>query len=187
MNALKFNATNYDIYYNLGIAYTMLNDFQKAKEFYEKAAELNSLLYNPNFSLGQIALLYGDLEEAEKYFMKNVQSEEKEAGPYYYLAQIAMLKGEEEKAVNYINLAIQMDYEIYEKIIKDPIFFAIKARIQPNLEKTKLEAKMNEKEKKAREHLKNTYILVGRLNNNDIKMMENMRKVSKEKDQRELN
>lgn len=46
---------------------------------------------------------------------------------------------------------------------------------------------MNEKEKKAREHLKNTYILVGRLNNNDIKMMENMRKVSKEKDQRELN
>ena len=34
---------------------------------------------------------------------------------------------------------------------------------------------MNEKEKKAREHLKNTYILVGRLNNNDIKMMENMR------------
>ena len=44
-----------------------------------------------------------------------------------------------------------------------------------------------EKEKKAREHLKNTYILVGRLNNNDIKMMENMRKVSKEKDQRELN
>ena len=103
------------------------------------------------------------------------------------IAQIAMLKGEEEKAVNYINLAIQMDYEIYEKIIKDPIFFAIKARIQPNLEKTKLEAKMNEKEKKAREHLKNTYILVGRLNNNDIKMMENMRKVSKEKDQRELN
>jgi len=90
---------------------------------------------------------------------------------------------EEEKAINYINLAIQMDYEIYEKIIKDPIFFAIKARIQPNLEKTKLEAKMNEKEKKAREHLKNTYILVGRLNNNDIKMMENMRKVSKEKDQ----
>ena len=81
----------------------MLNDFQKAKEFYEKAAELNSLLYNPNFSLGQIALLYGDLEEAEKYFMKNVQSEEKEAGPYNYLAQIAMLKGEEEKAVNYIN------------------------------------------------------------------------------------
>ena len=61
-----------------------------------------------------------------------------------------------------------MDYEIYEKIIKDPIFFAIKARIQPNLEKTKLEAKMNEKEKKAREHLKNTYILVGRLNNYDI-------------------
>ena len=46
---------------------------------------------------------------------------------------------------------------------------------------------MNEKEKKAREHLKNTYILVGRLNNNDIKIMEKVKKNIKEKDQREMN
>lgn len=75
-----------------------------------------------------------------------------------------------------------MDYEIYDKIVKDPIFFSIKDKIKPNEEKVKLEVKMNKKEKTAREHLKNTYILVGRLNNNDIKMMENMRKVSKEKE-----
>ena len=31
---------NFDINYQLGLAYTMLNDFSSAKEFYEKAAEI---------------------------------------------------------------------------------------------------------------------------------------------------
>ena len=187
MNALKYNSMNYDIYYNLGIAYTMLNDFQKAKEFYEKAAELNNLLYHADFNLWQIALLYGDLEEAEKYFMKNVQSEEKEAGPYFYLAQIAILKGEEDKAINYINLAIQMDYRLYEKVIKDPIFYTIKSRIIPNEEKSKPQIKINEKERKARKHLEETCVLVGSLNNNDLKAIEKIKSNQKQKEQRELN
>ena len=54
-------------------------------------------------------------------------------------------------------------------------------------EKIKLTVEMNEKEKKAREHLKNTYILVGRLNNNDIKIMEKVKNNIKEKEQREIN
>ena len=40
--ALRYNPTSYEMNYNLGIAYTMLNDFQNAKICYEKAAELNS-------------------------------------------------------------------------------------------------------------------------------------------------
>ena len=55
--ALRFNQVNYDLYYNLGIAYTMLNDFQNAKMSYEKAAQLNSLSYNSKYSLAQIAFL----------------------------------------------------------------------------------------------------------------------------------
>lgn len=35
-NSLRYNPANYNLYYNLGIAYTMLNDFQRAKEYYEK-------------------------------------------------------------------------------------------------------------------------------------------------------
>ena len=37
--ALKNNPESYELNYALGIAYTMLNDFKKAKECYEKAAE----------------------------------------------------------------------------------------------------------------------------------------------------
>ena len=49
LEALKYNPTSYELHYNLGIAYTMLNDFQSAKICYEKAAEINSLAYNAKF------------------------------------------------------------------------------------------------------------------------------------------
>ena len=70
--ALRYNPTSYEMNYNLGIAYTMLNDFQNAKICYEKAAELNSLAYNAKYSLAEIALIYKELEEAEKYFMQAI-------------------------------------------------------------------------------------------------------------------
>ena len=35
LNALKYKPSDYDLYYNLGMTYTMLNDFQRAKEYYE--------------------------------------------------------------------------------------------------------------------------------------------------------
>ena len=68
MTALRYHPASYDLYYSLGMAYTMINDFQRAKDFYEKAAEINSLAYNAKLNLGQIALIYGDLDEAEKLF-----------------------------------------------------------------------------------------------------------------------
>lgn len=66
--ALKYNPANYDIYYNLGMVYTRLNDFQKAKEYYQIAAEINSMLYNAKFDLAQIAMIYGDLRRSRKIF-----------------------------------------------------------------------------------------------------------------------
>ena len=97
----------------------MVNDFQRAKEFYRKAAQINSLLYNAKLSLGQIALIAGDLEEAEKYFKESIKGEDVEAGSYYYLAQVAILKGDKEKATNYMNIAIELDWTIYNKVQKE--------------------------------------------------------------------
>ena len=48
--ALKYNPTSYDLNYNLGIVYTMLNDFPNAKMYYEKASELNSIVHNTKYS-----------------------------------------------------------------------------------------------------------------------------------------
>ena len=74
--ALKYNPTSFDLNYNLGIVYTMLNDFQNAKLCYEKAAELNSLIYNTKYSLAEIEMIYKELEEAEHYFLQTIEDEE---------------------------------------------------------------------------------------------------------------
>lgn len=41
--------------------------FKKAKENYEKAAQINSDLNKAKYTLGQLALIYGDLDEAKNF------------------------------------------------------------------------------------------------------------------------
>ena len=188
MNALRYNPENYDLYYNLGMNYTMINDFQRAKEFYDKAAEINSLLYNAKLSLGQIAIIYGDLDEAEKYFNESLKGEDVESGSYYYLSQVALLKGDKEKATNYMNLAVGLEPRLYEKAQKDNVFMPIKREIIEPTEEAKESARKNKlppKDKRAMNHLSKTCTLVNRLNNSDIKMMANVKKKEKQKEEKQ--
>ena len=184
MEALKYHPNNYDIYYNLGMVYTRLNDFQKAKEYYSMAAEINSMLYHAKFSLAQISMIYGDLEDAKKYFMECINSEDFEAGAYYYLAQISMIKGEKEKAIDYINVAIELDSDIYKKIEGQVLFAPIIKRIRiPNLNDKLNENKkdnLTKKEKENQKHLEETYYLVNKLNNSEITMIKNVKENSEE-------
>lgn len=176
-DALRFDQVNYDLYYNLGIAYTMLNDFQNAKVCYEKAAELNSLLYNAKYSLAEIALIYKDLEEAEKRFLEVIEDEELSADAYYELSKIYLIKGDKEIAIKYINTAIDANSKkIVEKVKKDPIFIPIMAKISIpfNLEEPEIEdekKKLKEKEKEAKEHLEEMSELTRNLSYNDIKLL----------------
>lgn len=185
MAALKYRPADYDLYYNLGMTYTMINDFAKAKECYEKAARINSTLYHARYSLGQLNLLYGDLEEAEKYFMECIDAEEVEAGAYYYLARIAMIKGETDKAKNYANIAIEENPTIYEKMAEENIFMPIidevnKPKINVEGKKKNKKKLLSKKEILIDMHLDNTCKLVGKLNNNDIEMIENVKRTKKQ-------
>lgn len=190
MNALRYHPGNYDLYYNLGMVYTMVNDFQRAKDFYQKAAEINSLLYNAKLSLGQIALIAGDLDEAEEHFKESIKGEDVEAGSYYYLAQVAILKGDKEKAINYMNIAVELDNAIYNKVQREIVFTPIKNEIRkPEKQKQaeKRKTKLLLKERKALNHLSRTCSLISGLNNDDITMMKNMKEkeLQKEEKQRE--
>ena len=189
MAALKYRPLDYDLYYNLGMTYTLINDFSKAKECYEKAAQINSELFHAKYFIGKLNLLYGDLEEAEKYFMECIDTEEIEAGAYYYLARIAMIKGETEKAKNYANIAIEENHTIYEKMTEENIFMPIidkvnKPKININTKKKNRKKVLNKKEKMIDIHLDKTCKIVGKLNNNDIEMIENIKK-GKEKENTE--
>ena len=173
--ALRYNPTSYDINYNLGIAYTMLNDFQNAKICYEKAAELNSLIYNTKYSLAEIALIYKELEEAEKYFLQATEDEELCADAYLELAKISLLKGDKESAIKYANVAIQENpKKIVEKIQNDVTFAIIIAKLSIpfNLEfeedepKTK---KLTKKELEAKKHLEEMVDITKKIGYNDVK------------------
>ena len=185
--ALKYNPVNYDLNYNLGIAYTMLNDFQNAKICYEKAAQINSLLYNAKYSLAQIALIYKDLEEAEKRFLEAIEEEELSADGYFELSKIYLIKGDKDTALKYINIAIDTDAKkIVEKIKKEPMFIPIIARISIpfNLEdnsKEEKESKITKKERKVKEHLEQMCEITRNLSYNDIKLL---KKNGKDKEKR---
>ena len=172
-NAIKYNPLNYELYYNLGIVYTMLNDFQSAKEAYEKAAEINSLSYNSKYSLAQIALIYKELEEAEKRFLEVIEDDELSADAYYELAKIALIKMDKDTAIKYINIAIDINSKkIVEKVKKDSIFIPIMAKISIpfNLEGT-LETKLQPKEVKAKTHLEDMCDKTRHLSYSDIKLL----------------
>ena len=188
MNALRYNPGNYDLYYNLGMVYTMVNDFQRAKEFYQKAAEINSLLYNAKLSLGQIALIAGDLDEAERYFKESMKGEDVEAGSYYYLAQIAILKGDKDKALNYMNIAVELDPNIYNKVQKEDVFLPIRNEVKKpqKLEnELKRRTKLLLKERKALNHLSKTCSLINSMNNEDLATFKNVKEKEKEEQEKQ--
>lgn len=187
MSALRYNPGSYDLYYSLGMAYTMINDFQRAKEFYSKAAEINTLAYNAKLNLGQIALIYGDLDEAEQWFIQAGKQEDLEAGSYYYLSQIALLKGDEDKAKNYMNVAVQLDPKVYKQAQRDPVFTPIKEKINPPEENKENEKNktLSKKEKSVNRHLMKTCILVKNLSKEDIRNAKANRQNEIDKDEKQ--
>lgn len=173
--ALKFNPLDFDINYNLGIAYTMINDFQSAKEYYERAADINSFVHNSKYSLAEIALIYKEIEEAEKMFMESIEDEELAPDSYYELSKISLIKGDKERAIQYANIAIELKpKKISEKIRKDAIFIPIFAKLSIpfNLEENEESriSKLTAKEIKAKEHLEQMSEITRQIGYNDIQM-----------------
>lgn len=170
---LKHSPNNYDLYYSMGIVYTMLNDFPNAKLCYEKAATINSLLTHAYYALGQINLIEMDLDEAERYFNKCLEDKEQEPDAYYKLGKIYMLRGDYDNAVHFINLAIELDNNYIRIANQEPIFIPIKSKFKmPIIDEEdirKRKTSHTEKEKKAMKHLDKTYGIVGKLNIHKLK------------------
>lgn len=181
-NALKYNPTRYELYYGLGMTYTRLNDFQTAKEYYEKAAAINSMLYHAKLNIAQIALITGELDEAETRFIDCMQDKDSESYAYYYLAIISLLKGEKDRAIGYINIAIELDNKIYKNVCKHEIFSEIMDDIRP-INGKHCRYHCTYQELKTRKHLDDTFILIDKMKKNNITKENNSNKYIDEKDQ----
>ena len=169
IQAIKYNEENADLYYNLGIAYSRMNEFPLAKKCFEKAIEINSNYYNAYYRLGQISLLYRDIENAEKYFLQSIY-EETEGKSYFQLAKIYMIKNDRDKSLMFINKAIDFSSAYYNIANEEPIFLPIKKQIEKPIENEKKETiQESEKEKIISEYLDNTYDLTKVLNEKENK------------------
>jgi len=170
----KYHPNNYDVYYSMGMIYTLLNDFSTAKSCYEKAAIINSLEHNSDYNIAMIELILGELEESEKYFTRCIDDENLGALAYYQLAKIYMIRGHKETAVQALNIAIELDKKMYKKAVEDRVFIPIKGYIDyPNMdeEEDQIEeevSKETDKEELVRKHLEDTYDLVGQLNYKEL-------------------
>ena len=168
IQAIKYNKENPLLYYDLGIAYSRINEFPLAKQCFEKTIEEDSNFYNAYYRLGQIALLYRDIEVAEGHFLQSIYGET-EGKSYYQLAKIYMIKNNKTKAEMFINKAIEYDPKYYDNFSKEPIFFSIRKQIAKPENKEKEVPEESEKEKAISDYLDNTYDLTKVLNEKENK------------------
>lgn len=170
--SIKYHPNHFEIYYTLGIIYTMLNDFSNAKIAYEKAAVINSIQHNTDYNIAMINLILGEIEDAEIYFNKCIDDKELSPMAYYHLAKIFMIKGQKDAGIQFINLAIELDNNLYKKAMDESVFIPIKGYINyPTTDEEDIEPrKMNllPKERMVINHLEDTYHLVGKLNIKDM-------------------
>lgn len=164
VQAIKYDPNDAQMYYDLGIAYSRMNEFSLAKGCFKKAVEEDSNYYNAFYRLGQISLLYRDIESAEKYFLESIYGET-ESKSYYQLAKIYMIKNNKPKAATNINSAIQLDYKYYKTAIEEPIFLPIKQMLIKPEEESSPKIKESNKEKEISDYLDDTYNLTKYLNN----------------------
>lgn len=162
-NAVKYYPDKYEIYYNLGLCYSRINDFDIARKCFQKTVELDDDIYIANYRLGQIALLYRDFDSAEENFAKSLYNE-KEVKSYFELAKIHIMKNQKEKAILDLNNAVKLDSTYYEKIQNEPILFSIKQAIVKPQNEVKPEYTETEQEIEIEEYLNDTYNLTKVLN-----------------------
>ena len=151
---LKINIGDYDLYYNMAMTYTMLNDFIAA------ISKLN---------IGQINMILRDYEEAKKYFFEQKESEDEKIASYayYYLAKIAIIEGDIDKAIIYTNTAIEIYPPIKTFIERELRFKIIYGKVQlQNQEKEELITKINSKDEKVVDYLERIYNKVDTLTDN---------------------
>lgn len=168
-NSLKFNEKNYEMYYKMGVCYTMLNDFNIAKDYFQKTIELKDNMYLSYYRLAQISLLYREYDAAEENFLKS-SYREKKAKAYLELAKIYIIRNDIEKAFNYINNAINIESSYYDLVQEEEIFSSIKKYVEKPVRESKSEFEESKEEKKIDKYLENMYDLTKSLNKNNSNM-----------------
>ncbi|MGC8745436.1 MAG: tetratricopeptide repeat protein [Candidatus Saccharicenans sp.] len=100
------------VLFNLGIAYSKLNQLQEAEKAYQEALRRSPVMVEAHNNLGEIYLREGRLEEAEREFQKAVELAPEFALSYSNLADLYLRLKQLKKAQYYVERAIKIDPEL---------------------------------------------------------------------------
>ena len=95
---LKLDPKHTDALNNLGIIFTDLGEFQKAKSYYEKAIEFSPTYVGPQSNLGILFEKLGENQKAINCFEKVIEINPKFANGYKGLAMLLKKTGDYQKA-----------------------------------------------------------------------------------------
>ncbi len=107
-NAIKLDAKNPDLYFNLGFAYTQTGLFDLAIFNYQKAVELNPKFFEAYGNLGTVYQRLGQLDDAVKSYQKGLTINPQDARGYFNLGTALRDKGSLTEAIASYKKAIAL-------------------------------------------------------------------------------
>ena len=107
--AIEINPNYAEAYYNLGVIFGVLGEYQKAKDCFEKAIQLNPGLVNARNNLGALFNLLGEHQKAIGCFEKVIEINPNHANAYSNLGLEFVELGEHQKAKDCFEKAIKIN------------------------------------------------------------------------------
>ena len=113
------NAEDFNAWYDLGVYYKGVNDYEGARLVWEHAAQIRSDSYAPRVALGDLYGFYlHDKEKAEYYYREAIKADPKQGFSYFQFAVYYRdILNDREKALQIANeglLAIPADKDLRE-------------------------------------------------------------------------
>ena len=108
---LKGNKTASSIYASLGELYMDRNDFEKAKEYFEKSINIDPSNHALSYTVAEILFNSNKIDEAIHYYELAAKIKPDWPKSYLKLGYCYLNKGEKETAINYLNKFVELSPE----------------------------------------------------------------------------
>ena len=108
---LKGNKTASSIYASLGELYMDRNDFEKAKEYFEKSINIDPSNHALSYTVAEILFNSNKTDEAIHYYELAAKIKPDWPKSYLKLGYCYLNKGEKETAINYLNKFVELSPE----------------------------------------------------------------------------